>query len=77
MGSGMGGRGEGDVFVWGNFSSGKFGSWKRQAARSQKRCAVKGLLLRFLYRFTYFQIRNEKCLHIAPSINNYCQYTSY
>ena len=77
MGSGMGGRGEGDVFVSGNFSSGKFGSWKRQAARSQKRCAVKGLLLRFLYRFTYFQIRNEKRLHIAPSINNYCQYTSY
>ena len=35
MGVGMGGRDEGDVFVWGNFSSGKFGSWKRQAARSE------------------------------------------
>jgi len=68
MGVGMGGRDDGDVFVWGKFSSGRFGSWKRQAAGSES--GGDGSTYTLFVPVYVFQIRNEKRLHRAPLVNN-------
>ena len=68
MGVGMGGRDEGDVFVWGKFSSGRFGSWNRQAAGSES--GGDGSTYTLFVPVYVFQIRNEKRLHRAPLVNN-------
>jgi len=67
-GDGRARRGEGGVFVWGNFSSGKFGSWKRQAAGSES--GGDGSTFTLFIPIYVFQIRNEKRLHRAPLVNN-------